>query len=42
MRNIIAHDYGEVDLELVWKTATTDLPGLIETLERYFEGTGSS
>jgi uncharacterized protein with HEPN domain len=42
MRNIIAHDYGEVDLELVWKTATTDLPGLIETLERHFEGTGSS
>lgn len=40
MRNIIAHDYGEVDLELVWKTATSDLPGLIETLERYFEGAG--
>ena len=42
MRNIIAHDYGEVDLDLVWKTATADLPGLIETLERYFEGTSSS
>jgi uncharacterized protein with HEPN domain len=25
MRNIIAHDYGEVDLDLVWKTASTDL-----------------
>lgn len=24
MRNIIAHDYGEVDLELVWQTAETD------------------
>ena len=34
MRNIIAHDYGEVDLELVWKTATADLPVLIETLQR--------
>jgi len=42
MRNIIAHDYGEVDLELVWKTATTDLSRLIETLERYFEGADSS
>ncbi len=42
MRNIIAHDYGEADLALVWKTATTDLPGLNETLERYFEGAGSS
>ena len=40
MRNIIAHDYGEVDLELVWKTATADLPVLIETLERDFETSG--
>jgi uncharacterized protein with HEPN domain len=39
MRNIIAHDYGEVDLELVWKTATADLPELGTTLERYFAGT---
>jgi uncharacterized protein with HEPN domain len=37
MRNIIVHDYGEVDLELVWNTAMADLPSLIETLERYFE-----
>lgn len=36
MRNIIAHDYGEVDLDLVWKTATRDLPVLIATLEEYF------
>ena len=37
MRNIIAHDYGEVDLALVWKTARADLPVLIATLDRYFE-----
>ena len=36
MRNIIAHDYGDVDIEQVWKTATTDLDALIETLKRYF------
>jgi uncharacterized protein with HEPN domain len=36
MRNIIAHDYGEVDLTLVWKTATADLPAVIATLERHF------
>jgi uncharacterized protein with HEPN domain len=36
MRNIIAHDYGEVDIEQVWKTAATDLDELIETLNRYF------
>ena len=34
MRNIIAHDYGEVDLDQVWKTAMDDLPGLIEILGR--------
>ncbi len=38
MRNIIAHDYGEVDLALVWQTSEADLPKLIETLERYFSG----
>ena len=36
MRNIIVHDYGEVDLELVWKTVTADLPPLVETLDRHF------
>jgi len=36
MRNIIVHDYGEVDLVLVWKTARGDLPNLIATLERHF------
>lgn len=36
MRNIIVHDYGEVDLELVWQTAEADLPRLIEALERHF------
>lgn len=37
MRNIIAHDYGEVDFDLVWKTATADLQPLIDTLIGYFE-----
>ena len=36
MRNIIAHDYGDVDIDQVWKTATTDLPELIHALERHF------
>jgi uncharacterized protein with HEPN domain len=40
MRNIIAHDYGEVDFELVWKTASTDLRPLIDTLDQYFETLG--
>lgn len=37
MRNIIVHDYGEVDLELVWKTASSDIAGLIETLEPHLD-----
>lgn len=37
MRNIIARDYGEVDLEQVWKTASGDLPHLIHALEQFFE-----
>ncbi len=36
MRNIIAHDYGEVDVDLVWNTATNDLPALIAVLRTYF------
>jgi len=38
MRNIIAHDYGDVDVEQVWNTATTHLGELIETLSRHFRG----
>ncbi len=36
MRNIIAHDYGAVDLDQVWKTAEADIDGVIDTLESYF------
>jgi uncharacterized protein with HEPN domain len=32
MRNIIAHDYGEVDLERVWETIAHDIPTLLEAL----------
>lgn len=28
MRNRVAHGYFEVDLDLVWRTVTDDLPGL--------------
>jgi uncharacterized protein with HEPN domain len=33
MRNIVVHDYADVDLSLVWKTVREDLPGLIERLQ---------
>lgn len=34
MRNIIAHEYGRVDLDLVWKTVQRDIPPLAAVLER--------
>ena len=32
MRNILAHDYGEVDLERVWETNAHDIPALLKVL----------
>jgi uncharacterized protein with HEPN domain len=34
MRNLVVHAYFGVDLDILWDTATSDLPGLIATLER--------
>jgi len=35
MRNILIHDYDDVDLDIVWETAQRDLPPLITRLESY-------
>ena len=35
MRNILIHDYDDVDLDVVWRTAQNDLPALIARLEAY-------
>ena len=32
-RNILAHEYGQIDHELLYKTATQDIPELIVMLE---------
>lgn len=42
MRNIIAHDYGEVDLDQVWQTSQANLPQLIDTLDRFMRVNGSA
>jgi uncharacterized protein with HEPN domain len=34
MRNIIAHQYGRVDLDIVWRTVQRDMPPLVSMLER--------
>jgi uncharacterized protein with HEPN domain len=36
MRNILIHDYGDVDLVIVWDTTQRDIPGLIRVVEAYF------
>lgn len=33
MRNRLIHDYGNVDLEAVWRTTLDDVPALIAALE---------
>ena len=35
MRNILIHDYDDVDLDIVWDTVQRDLPPLITRLEAY-------
>jgi len=35
MRNILIHDYDDVDRNMVWETAQRDLPALISHLEKY-------
>ena len=34
MRNLHAHDYERVDLEIVWDTLTNEIPELQETIEK--------
>ena len=33
MRNVMIHEYDDVDLETVWNTAENDIPRIIETIE---------
>ncbi len=34
LRNILAHEYGEVRLDRVWQIASTRIPELVELLDR--------
>jgi len=33
MRNILIHDYDDIDLDIVWNTIQGDLPPLITAIE---------
>lgn len=37
MRNVIAHGYFEVDLEVPWKTVRLDLPPLLDEMRKLLE-----
>ena len=37
MRNILIHDYDDVDLDVVWETVQRDIPSLIAQLETYLK-----
>ena len=36
MRNIVAHDYANVDLQIVWEVATVHVPEICAALEKFF------
>ena len=37
MRNIMIHEYDDVDLHIVWETVHCDLPLLINVIENILE-----
>lgn len=38
MRNVVAHDYANVDVDVVWEVATIHIPEVCQVLERFFAG----
>jgi uncharacterized protein with HEPN domain len=38
MRNIVAHDYANVDVKIVWEVATVTAPEICAVLEKFFAG----
>ena len=37
MRNIAAHNYGEIDIDILWETATGDIPDLKEYCQKFID-----
>ena len=33
MRNVIAHEYGKIDLDEIWKAVRSDVPQIVLALE---------
>jgi uncharacterized protein with HEPN domain len=41
MRDVLAHTYYQVDLDIVWDAAINKVPGLVEPLRRVLAGLDS-
>lgn len=41
MRDIIIHEYDEIDLDEVWGTIRKDIPPVLESIDRLLEDTAS-
>ncbi|GBF82656.1 HepT-like ribonuclease domain-containing protein [Aphanothece sacrum] len=37
MRNLVVHQYDDINLNIIWDTVNNDLPKLIRELEKLFE-----
>jgi len=42
MRNILIHDYDDVDLDIVWNTAKQEIPALISQITAYLNARPTS
>lgn len=40
LRNILAHDYGQVDRKIIWSVVEKDFPTLLESCKRYCTALG--
>ena len=38
MRNIVVHDYGNIDLDILWSVVNNDIPSLRAFCERMLDG----
>lgn len=38
MRNKIAHDYGDIDIAEIWRTARRDIPELKKAVSKLLKG----
>ncbi len=37
MRNVMMHEYDDIDIGIVWETVRNDLPPLVNSLENILE-----